>query len=127
MKDFTAKLTESLYENSVKMTFQDVARKGAELMLRLALEEEIIAFIEGHRSKKTCNGRQRIVRNGYNPKRRIQTGIGDISLKVPRSRDQEVTGDNQEQILYQSQMIPKYLRRSENLEDFLPFLYLQGV
>ena len=48
-------------------------------------------------------------------------------MKVPRSRDQEGAGEEKNQILYQSQMIPKYLRRSENIEDFLPFLYLQGV
>ncbi|MCX6579759.1 MAG: IS256 family transposase [Candidatus Aminicenantes bacterium] len=127
MKDFTAKFEESLPENFFKTTFQDLARKGAELMLRLALETEIKDFIEGHCAKKMPDGRQRIVRNGYHPERRIQTGIGDVSVKVPRSRDQEWTDDNKEQILYQSQMIPKYLRRSENIEDFLPFLYLHGV
>jgi transposase-like protein len=127
MKDFTAKVEESLPENFFKTTFQDLARKGAELMLRLALETEIKDFIEGHCAQKMPDGRQRIVRNGYNPERTIQTGIGDVSVKVPRSRDQECSSDKKEQILYQSQVIPKYLRRSENIEDFLPFLYLHGV
>lgn len=127
MKDFISKLQESLYEDSFKMTFQELARKGAELMLRLALEAEINDFIEDHNAKIMPNGRQRIVRNGYHPERAIQTGIGDVSVKVPRSRDQEGSNNNKEQILYSSQMIPKYLRRSENIEDFLPFLYLHGV
>lgn len=129
MKDFIAKFQESLYENLLKMTFRDLARKGAEMMLRLALEAEIDDFIEEHRTKIMTNGRHRIVRNGYNPERTIQTGIGEVLVKVPRSRDQEVTGGKniKEQILYHSQMIPKYLRRSENMEDFLPFLYLHGV
>jgi transposase-like protein len=131
MKDFIAKFQESLYENLINVTFQDLARKGAELMLRIALEAEINEFIDGHQTKKMANGRHRIVRNGYHPERTIQTGIGDVSVKVPRSRDrnQEGSGGNgkREQILYHSQMIPKYLRRSENIEDFLPFLYLQGI
>ena len=103
-------------------------------MLRLALEAEISEFIKGHSSKLMPNGLQRIVRNGYHGERQIQTGIGDVSVKVPRSRDRDrdqrdwkVKGCKKEQILYQSQLIPKYLRRSENIEDFLPFLYLQGV
>jgi hypothetical protein len=110
MKDFISKFQESLYEDSFKMTFQELACKGAQLMLRLALEAEINDFIEDHRSKIMPNGHQRIVRNGYNPERKIQTGIGDISVKVPRSRDQEGGDNNKEQILYNSQMIPKYLR-----------------
>lgn len=38
MKDFIAKFQESLYENLLKMTFRDLARKGAELIQRLALD-----------------------------------------------------------------------------------------
>ena len=131
MKDFITEFQESLYENLINSTFQDLARKGAELMLRLALEAEINEFVESHQTKIMANGRQRIVRNGYHPERTIQTGIGNISIKVPRSRDRNQEGrcvnGNKEQILYHSQMIPKYLRRSEHLEDFLPFLYLQGI
>ncbi len=138
MKDFIEKFKESLHENLINLTFRDLARKGAELMLRLALEAEIDEFIEGHLSKLMPNGRQRIVRNGYHRERMIQTGIGDVSVKVPRSRDRnrdhnqrdskgKGSGGKKEQILYHSQLIPKYLRRSENIEDFLPFLYLQGV
>ena len=134
MKDFIEKLKESLHENLINLNLRDLARKGAELMVRLALEAEINEFIEGHLSKRMPNGGQRIVRNGYHRERLIQTGIGDVSVKVPRSRDRDrdqrdwkVNGCKKEQILYQSQLIPKYLRRSENIEDFLPFLYLQGV
>jgi transposase-like protein len=132
MKDFIEKFKESLHENLITLTFRDLARTGAELMLRLALEAEINEFIEGHRSKLMPNGCHQIVRNGYHRERTIQTGIGDVSVKVPRSRDRDHrepkgSGSKKEQLLYQSQLIPKYLRRSENIEDFLPFLYLQGV
>lgn len=142
MKDFIEKFTESLHESLINLTFRDLARKGAELMLRLALEAEINEFIAGHLSKRLPNGQHRIVRNGYHRERLIQTGIGEVSVKVPRSRDRghvrdsdsdsdqvesKGSGCKKEPILYHSQMIPKYLRRSENIEDFLPFLYLKGV
>ncbi|UCH96683.1 MAG: IS256 family transposase, partial [Candidatus Aminicenantes bacterium] len=149
MKDFIEKFKESLHENLIKLTFRELARKGAELMLRLALEAEISEFIEVQSSKRMPNGQQRIVRNGYHRERQFQTAIGNVSVKVPRSRDRDCDCDGdgdcdgdqheskakgsggkkgkKEQILYQSQLIPKYLRRSENIEDFLPFLYLHGV
>lgn len=132
MKDFIEKFQKSLQENLIKSTFQDLARKGAELMLRLALEAEIDEFINEHQSKRLADDRNRIVRNGYHRERSIQTGVGDVPVKVPRSRDRAAgpskgRGSKKEQILYQSQLIPKYLRRSENIEEFIPFLYLQGV
>ena len=58
MKDFITNFHESLLENLFKLTFRDIARKGAELMLRIALEAEITDFIKGHRSKIMPNGRQ---------------------------------------------------------------------
>jgi len=127
MNDFIVKFQKSLYENLSKKNFQDVARFGAELMLRLALEAEISEFIEAHQSKVTSNGCHRIVRNGYHRERKIQTGIGEVSVKVPRSRDREENVSAEEKIMFTSQMIPKYLRRSENIEDFIPYLYLQGI
>jgi hypothetical protein len=59
MKDFIEKFKESLHENLINLTFRDLARKGAELMLRLALEAEINEFIDRHSSKLMPNGGQR--------------------------------------------------------------------
>jgi len=132
MKDFSEKFKKSLQENLINSTLQELARKGAELMLGLALEAEIDEFLKEHHGKRMSGDRHRIVRNGYHRERMIQTGIGDVSVKVPRSRDRapgdaKGRGSKKEQILYQSQLVPKYLRRSEKIEEFLPFLYLQGV
>lgn len=127
MEDFISKFQKSLHENLFKKGFQELARLGAELMLRLALEAEVNGFVEAHQSKSTSNGRQRVVRNGYHRERQIQTGIGELSVKVPRSRDQEKRVNKEDRILYSSKLIPRYLRRSEKIEDFIPYLYLQGI
>ena len=62
------------------------------------------------------------VRNGYLPERAIQTGIGSIQVKVPRIRDRGGQG-----IKFTSGLVPPYLRRSKNIEELLPVLYLKGI
>ena len=48
-------------------------------MLAEALDSEIESFIEHYEQLRDERGRRRIVRNGYLPERKIQTGIGDVS------------------------------------------------
>ena len=62
------------------------------------------------------------MRNGYLPERAIQTGIGPVRVRQPRVRDR---GDGA--IRFTSAILPRYLRRTKNLEDLLPWLYLKGI
>jgi len=62
------------------------------------------------------------------PAREILTGIGQINGQVPRVRDRQA-GDEQatDRPIFSSQWIPKYLRRSGEVNDLLPLLYLKGL
>lgn len=62
------------------------------------------------------------MRNGYLPERTIQTGLGDISVKVPKIRDRSKRG-----IKFNSELVPPYLKRTKAVEEFLPWLYLRGI
>jgi transposase-like protein len=86
-----------------------------------AVEAELAEFVARHRELKDTQARQRIVRNGYQPERTIQTGIGDVPVKAPRGRDREGT------IKFSSNILPRYLRRTRSLEELLPWLYLKGL
>jgi transposase-like protein len=101
---------------------QDVLREGARKMLAAAIEAEVSAFIEQHRSLKTDDGKAAVVRNGYLPERTIQTGLGDIDVKVPKVRDRSGSG-----LKFNSSLVPPYLKRTKNIEEFLPWLYLRGI
>ncbi len=68
------------------------------------------------------DGRQAIVRNGFLPERLIQTGIGDVSVKVPKVRDRSGNG-----IRFNSSLLPPYLKRAKSVEELLPWLYLRGI
>lgn len=68
------------------------------------------------------DGHQAVVRNGYLPERTIQTGLGDIPVKVPKVRDRGGNG-----IKFNSKLVPPYLKRTQNMEEFIPWLYLRGI
>ncbi|WP_031432313.1 IS256 family transposase [Methylomarinum vadi] len=101
---------------------QEVLRDGARKMLEVAIEAEVKAFIDQHSGLKTDEGKAAVVRNGYLPERSIQTGLGDIEVKVPKVRDRSGSG-----IKFNSRLVPPYLKRSKNIEEFLPWLYLRGI
>ena len=101
---------------------QEVLREGARKMLAVAIEAEVAVFIEQHSALKTDENKVAVVRNGYLPERSIQTGLGDIEVQVPKVRDRSGSG-----IKFNSSLVPPYLKRAQNIEEFLPWLYLRGI
>jgi transposase-like protein len=103
-----------------------VLREGARQMLSLAIEVEVAAFLAVHADRVDATGRRRLVRHGHAPKRSIQTGIGPIEVRRPRVRDRGADGES-ERIRFTSAVLPAYLRRTRNVEELLPWLYLKGI
>lgn len=101
-------------------TLTALARQGAIQMLATGIELEMKAFIEQHQSTLD-NGHNRLVRNGYLPERTVQTGIGDLPIKVPRVRDKRG------ELKFISSIIPPYMKRSATIEKLLPLMYLKGI
>ena len=102
-----------------------VLREGARRMLTRAIEAEVEAFLAAHAELSDGQGRRRLVRNGHAPERQIQTGIGPLEVRRPKVRDRGVAGE--EPIRFTSAVLPAYLRRTRNIEELLPWLYLKGV
>jgi putative transposase len=100
-----------------------VLREGARRLLMQAIEAEVEAFLAGHATLEDGRGRRRLVRNGHAPERTIQTGIGPVAVRRPKVRDR---GDG-EPIRFTSEILPPYLRRTRNIEELLPWLYLKGI
>jgi putative transposase len=104
----------------------ELLRTGARKLLTEALEAEIEEFLSQYRDLRDHQSRQRVVRNGYLPEREIQTGIGQIPVKVPRARDRNP--DHQSGPLrFTSSLLPPYLRKTKSMEELIPWLYLKGV
>lgn len=98
-------------------------REGAHRLIAEAIEAEVESFVEAI-SERLSDGRPRVVRNGYLPERSLMTGVGTVSVKVPRVRDR---AEGAEKINFKSALIPPYMRRTATIEKVLPLLYLKGV
>ena len=101
-------------------------RQGARQLLSAALETEISIFLNQYKDIQDDKGHQRVVRNGYLPERDIQTGIGQVSVKVPRIRDRQPDPEKG-QVRFSSAILPPYMRKTKSIETLLPWLYLKGV
>lgn len=102
-----------------------VLLEGARSLLMQAIEAEVETFLVAHAGLTDDRRRRRLVRNGHPPERHLQTGIGPIAVRRPRVRDRG--GDGSPPIRFSSAILPAHLRRTRNIEELLPWLYLKGV
>ena len=100
----------------------ELLRRGARDLLMQAVEAELQAFPGDYADHTLDDGRRAVVRNGYQPERTVQTGIGDVAVQLPKTRDRSGSG-----IHFTSNLLPPYLRRARSVEQLLPWLYLKGV
>lgn len=112
-------------EVSVEDPLTDILRQGARQLLAQALEVEIESFMNQYAQIRDAAGKRQVVRNGYGPERKIQTGIGDVKVRAPKVADRRKTGE--EKIRFVSKILPPYLRRTKSMEELLPWLYLKGL
>lgn len=101
-------------------------RDGARQMLQSAIEREVAEHIEQNAGALDAGGRRLVVRNGFHPKRSIQTGSGSIEVRQPRVKDKRVD-ENGQPLRFTSKILPPYLRKTKAIEELVPWLYLKGV
>ena len=100
-----------------KTPLEEILRDGARKLLQQAIENEVDEYLELYKNQKDEKGRRSVKRNGYLPKRQIQTGIGHLPVKQPRIRGR----------FFSSALLPKYMRRIPSIEALISSLYLKGV
>ena len=106
-------------------TLDEVAREGARRMLAAALDEEVAHYIEAHADSR-ADGRRLVVRNGHAQSRTVTCGAGTMRVRAPRVNDQRVDDDGKRQ-RFTSRILPPYMRRSPQVAEVLPLLYLRGL
>ena len=104
------------------LTIDEIARIGAQTMLKVALEAEIKVYLASISKIKCSDGKRAIVRNGYHKERPVTVGSGTIPVKVPRTRNRSGTEEH-----FSSSIVPSYMRRSLSINDAIPLLYLNGI
>jgi len=97
-------------------------RKGARQLIEQAVEAEVRVLLGQYHDQRTEDGKAAVVRNGYLPERHVQTGLGPVSVRIPKVRSRTGTP-----VTFRSALVPPYVRKSRSLEAALPWLYLKGV
>ena len=100
----------------------DLIRRGARGLIETAVVAELELLLDEYRNVTDLKGRRAVVRNGYLPERDILTGVGNISVRVPKVRDRSGSG-----IKFNSAIVPPYVRKAQRVEAALPWLYLRGI
>lgn len=108
-------------KESVPDVLSELLRTGAHQLIHQAVESELSEYLSQHQHL-TSDGRIAVVRNGYLPKREILTGIGPVSVHIPKIRSRDGVG-----LTFRSALVPSYVRKTRSLEAALPWLYLKGV
>ena len=103
-----------------------IVRVGAQKMLQRALEAEVDEFLVRHQNVVDEQGRRQVVRNGRLPARNVQTGAGAVEVQQPRVRDRRGAKAD-ESVTFRSSILPPFLRKSQVIEDLIPWLYLRGI
>ena len=109
-------------EPQVTDPLHELLRQGARDLIAKAVEAELATFLSQYADQRLDDGRQAVVRNGYLPERTVQTGIGDVSVQVPKVRDRSGGGAR-----FNSSLLPPYLKRARSIEELIPWLYLKGI
>ena len=61
-------------------------RSGAQQLINQAVEAEFQELLSQHSGCRTEDGHAGVVRNGHLPERELQTGLGPVTVKVPKVR-----------------------------------------
>lgn len=102
-----------------------VVRESARRMLQSAIDAEVESLLFRHSDRVDEQGCRLVVKNGSLPARAILTGAGALEVKQGRVRDN--TPDSGKRVQFTPSVFPAYLRRSEGIEELLPWLYLKVV
>ena len=113
-------------EPVVCATLEQIAREGARRALQKAIEDEVADYLNVHSQCLDDGGRRMVVRNGHKPTRTILSGLGPIEVKQPRVDDRRVD-ENGVRFRFTSKILPPYLRKTQSIEDLIPWLYLKGI
>jgi transposase-like protein len=104
-----------------------IVREGAQQMLAAALQAEVAAYCAQFADERDENGHRLVVRNGYHEPREVTTAAGAIEVHAPRVNDKRIDPENGERLRFSSAILPPWARKTPQVAEVLPLLYLHGL
>ena len=105
----------------------EIVREGARRMLAEALLAEVDAYCAQFADLREENGRRLVVRNGYHEPREVTTAAGAVAVTAPRVNDKRVDPETGKRQRFSSAILPPWARKTPQIEQVLPLLYLHGL
>jgi transposase-like protein len=101
-------------------SLESFARQGVQRLLQQVLEEEVEQLLDrGKSQRRSAVDPQPGYRNGYGKPRKLAMSSGTIVLRRPRVRGLEER--------FESRILPLFKRRTQEVGNLLPELYLHGL
>jgi len=104
----------------------EIVREGARQMVEAALKAEVADYVERFADQLDDTGRRLVVRNGYHHEREVLTAAGAVTVRAPRVNDKRVDPESGERQRFSSAILPAWARKSPQVTEVLPLLYLHG-
>jgi len=105
----------------------ELVRDGARAMLAAALQAEVAAYVEAHADQVDEGGHRLVVRNGHHQPREVSTAAGAVPVQQPRVNDKRIDAETGDRVRFSSAILPAWARKSPQVAEVLPLLYLHGL
>ena len=86
-----------------------IRAKARELIVQ-AVEVELQELLSSYNDRGSSDDRAAVVRSGYQPRREIQTGVGPVTVRIPKVRS-----TRGEPVTFRSALVPPYVRKARSL------------
>src|SRR5260370_6248290 len=96
-------------------------------MLAAALQAEVTAYIDQSAGLRDEGGRGLVVRNGAAEPRTVLTSAGAVEVTAPRVNDKRTDPATGERKRFGSAILPPWARKTPQISEVLPLLYLHGL
>jgi putative transposase len=118
----TTNIVDFAHRDGMTDALTDLLRTGAQRLIATAVDVELASYLAQFADLLTETGHATVVRNGHHPERPFQTGIGPVSVRIPKVRSKDG-----QPVTFRSALMSPYVRRTKTLEAALPWLYLKGI
>jgi len=104
-----------------------IVRDGARQMLAAALQAEVAGYVDAHADQVDEAGHRLVVRNGHHQAREVVTAAGAVPVRAPRVNDKRTDEETGQRMRFTSAILPAWARKSPQVAEVLPLLYLHGL
>lgn len=102
---------------------EEMVRQKIQVWLQDLLDEELSEFLGREKNERVAGvDVPKVYRNGHGKPRKLTLKSGTVEVKRPRLR-----GDVELEERFESRLLPLFVKRTKEVDELLPELYLHGL